>query len=128
AETDALVLDALGILYPGAKIRPADPELDALGVDLVVDNRPFPVGVQVKRASVDLYPLKTARIILEDFADVRREVPGWLWTTRAELLVVRYEDGALVLHFPTLRAIADLKAEKWAPYRRTNVSTNGRRR
>lgn len=48
AETDRAVLALLHELYPDGKVRPAPPELDAQGIDLVVHRAPFSVGVQVK--------------------------------------------------------------------------------
>ncbi len=128
AEADPAVRDLLAALYPDGEVRPAPPDLDAVGIDLVVDRRPFPVGVQVKAYRGTLHPLKTAKVFLEDFSDVGRGMPGWLWTSRAELLVVRYEDQPVVLHFPTLRVIAEREREDWGHYYRHQESRTGNAR
>lgn len=122
AETDPAVLALLHELYPDGEVRPASRELDAQGIDLVVHRAPFPLGVQVKAYSGTLHPLRTALVFLEDFSDLGRAVPGWLWTTRAEVLVARYADAPVAFHIPALRAIAERRGDAWAPHRRLNRS------
>lgn len=126
AETDPAVLALLRDFYPDGEIRPAPEELDRAGIDFIVDRAPFPLGVQVKAYSGKLHPLRTALIFLEDFSDIGRAVPGWLWTSNAEILVVRYADEPLAFHLPTLRAIAEGKRDEWGAYRRTNKTRRGR--
>ncbi|BDG28274.1 hypothetical protein TthSNM76_04840 [Thermus thermophilus] len=122
AETDSAVLALLRDLYPEGEIRPAAEELDRAGIDLVIHRAPFPVGVQVKVYAGTLAPIRTARVFLEDFSDIGRAVPGWLWTTRAEVLVARYADAPVAFHVPTLRAIAEGRGNEWTPHRRLNRS------
>lgn len=126
AETDPAVLALLHELYPDGEVRPASRELDAQGIDLVIHRAPFPLGVQVKAYSGKLHPLRTALIFLEDFSDIGRAVPGWLWTTRAEVLVARYADAPVAFHIPALRAIAERRGDEWGAYRRTNKTRRGR--
>lgn len=121
-QTDPAVLALLRDLYPDGRIRPAPKKLDRVGVDLVIKRAPFPVGVQVKTYGGTLEPIRTALVFLEDFSDVHRAVPGWLWTTRAEILIVRYQDAPVAFHIPALRAIAERRGDKWAPHRRLNRS------
>ena len=128
AERDPAVLALLRDLYPDGEVHPAPEELDRAGIDFIVDRTPFPVGAQVKAYSGTLHPLRTALVFLEDFSDLGRAVPGWLWTTRAEILVIRYQDASLAFHLPTLRRIAEDRREAWAPYRRVNQSRRGRAR
>lgn len=128
AQTDPAVLAILRDLYPDGEIRPAPEELDRVGVDLVIKRAPFPVGVQVKTYRGTLEPIRTALVFLEDFSDVHRAVPGWLWTTRAEILIVRYQDAPVAFHLPTLRRIAEDQRDAWTPYRRVNESRRGRAR
>ena len=122
AETDPAVLALLRDMYPDGEIRPAPEELDRAGIDLVIHRAPFPVGVQVKVYGGTLAPIRTACVFLEDFSDIGRAVPGWLWTTRAEVLVALYADAPVAFHIPALRAIAERRGDKWAPYRRFNRS------
>ena len=122
AETDPAVLALLRDLYPDGEIRPAPEELDRAGIDLVIHRAPFPVGVQVKAYRGTLAPIRTACVFLEDFSDIGRAVPGWLWTTRAEVLVARYADAPVAFHIPALRAIAERRGDEWAPHRRLNRS------
>lgn len=128
AEGDPAVIDLIRGLYPDGEVRPAPEELDRAGVDLVIKRAPFPVGVQVKTYRGTLEPIRTALVFLEDFSDVHRAVPGWLWTTRAEILIVRYRDAPVAFHLPTLRRIAEDQRDAWTPYRRVNESRRGRAR
>ncbi len=126
AEGDPAVIDLLRGLYPDGEVRPAPEELDRAGIDLVIHRAPFPVGAQVKAYGGTLAPIRTACVFLEDFSDIGRAVPGWLWTSNAEILVVRYADEPLAFHLPTLRAIAEGKRDEWGAYRRTNKTRRGR--
>ncbi|APD10006.1 MULTISPECIES: hypothetical protein [Thermus] len=118
AEKDPQVLALLGKLYPGCPIEPAPSDLDRRGVDLIIRRPHFPIPVQIKRYRGSLHPLKHAAVFLETTADLDRGTPGWLWTSPAELLIVVYTDGLLVLHLPTLRAIAEANRARWGDYLR----------
>lgn len=126
-EEDPKVRKALAKLYPGLPIQKASAYWDRQGVDLIVDRPSFPVPVQVKSYGGTYHPARTASVFVEDISDLDRGKPGWLWTSQAEVLVIRYGDGVvLVLHLPTLRLLAEAQREAWGDYLHITETRRGK--
>jgi|UniRef100_A0A7C3HIC9 hypothetical protein len=112
AELDPRIAAALSRLHLGASLAKAPWTMEKTGVDLVLHDpetdRLYRVEVKARQSQWN-----SRDVVLEVLSANAPLTFGWGLTTRADYVVVLYQDAVLVFHGPTLVATTRQHHTRW---------------